>query len=45
MLKAMIAFLGRLLPKPDFEFKRSTEIDLLEERKLKVRTMIEGRLL
>jgi len=45
MLKAIFAFLSRFIPEPDFESNRSELQDELQMRKLKVRMMIEGRML
>jgi len=45
MLKAILAFLSRLIPEPNFEAHPNEMQDELEMKKLKVRIMIEGRML
>lgn len=45
MLKAILSLLRKLLPEPDFETRPNDLSDELEMKKLKVRMMIEGRML
>lgn len=45
MLKAILAFLSRLIPEPNFEMNPNDLHEDLQMKKLKVRLMIEGRMM
>lgn len=45
MLKALLCFFRNFIPKPDFETRASDAQNELALRKMKIRAMIEGRML